>query len=94
MTRKRLSITLSDEIRAIAKKEDIEEKTLHRGVAAGRVVILKNREHAISPVAVGEGTNVKVNANIGMSPDLCDDDLEMEKGKTARKRQLDTELTP
>jgi phosphomethylpyrimidine synthase len=41
-------------------------------------------------VAVGEGTNVKVNANIGMSPDLCDDDLEMEKGKTAIRYGADT----
>jgi phosphomethylpyrimidine synthase len=71
------------EAQELSKKEGIDKERLERGVATGRIVVLKNKDHSIEPVAVGEGTRVKVNANIGMSPDYTDADKELEKAKTA-----------
>jgi phosphomethylpyrimidine synthase len=65
--------------------DGVEEDKLIKGVASGRIVILGNAHHEIEPLAVGEGTRVKVNANIGMSPDVANEDGEVEKAKTAIK---------
>jgi phosphomethylpyrimidine synthase len=75
--------TFTEEMEEVASKEGLERKELLKGITTGRIVILKNVNHQIKPVAVGEGTRVKVNANIGMSPDLADEDVEVEKAKTA-----------
>ncbi len=74
----------------ISRTEGIEQEELMRRTAAGRIVILKNANHNITPVAVGEGTRVKINANIGMSPDIADPAGELEKAETARKYGADT----
>ncbi len=52
-----------------ARREGIAPEALARSIAAGRAVLLKSKRHRIRPIAVGEGTAVKVNANIGTSPD-------------------------
>lgn len=57
---------------------------------AGRVVILKNKKRRITPVAVGEKMRVKVNANIGTSPDRIDIEMELEKLYTAIAAGADT----
>ncbi len=77
-------------MREIAKKEGISEEKLKRRVENGSVVILKNSERDIEPIAIGEGTRVKVNANIGTSPDLSDMNMELEKARTAVKYGTDT----
>ena len=66
-----------------AEKEGINPDILARKIASGRVVALKNTIHEIDPVLVGEGTRVKVNANIGMSPDLASMEGEIAKAETA-----------
>jgi phosphomethylpyrimidine synthase len=73
------------EVKKIAEKERIEPEKLSKGISSGQIVILKNVNRNIDPVVVGEGTNVKVNANIGMSPEIADENKEMEKAKTAIK---------
>jgi len=72
-----------------AEKEGLNTDILARKIASGRVVALKNTVHEIDPVLVGEGTRVKVNANIGMSPDLANIDGELIKAKTAIKSGAD-----
>ncbi len=74
---------------AMARSEGIDHEKLARGIASGRIVALKNAVHEIDPVIVGEGARVKVNANIGMSPDVADEDREVEKAKTAIKAGAD-----
>jgi phosphomethylpyrimidine synthase len=74
---------------ARARSEGIDHENLARGLASGRIVALKNAVHGIDPVIVGEGARVKVNANIGMSPDVADEDREVEKAKTAIKAGAD-----
>ncbi len=62
----------TEEMKYIARKENVDLEKLRRNVAAGRVVILKNVKHDVEPVAVGTGLRVKVNANIGTSMDIVD----------------------
>jgi len=67
-----------------AQSENVSPEKLRELVAAGRVVIPRNRKRReIRPVAVGEGLTIKVNANIGSSRDRADLSLEMEKMRVA-----------
>jgi len=67
-----------------AQSENVAPEKLRELVAAGRVVIPRNRKRReIRPVAVGEGLTIKVNANIGSSRDRADLSLEMEKMRVA-----------
>ncbi len=60
-------------LRLIARKENINIDVLKRNIARGLAVVLANKNHKnIKPIAVGKDLMVKVNANIGASPDdLC-----------------------
>jgi len=84
------------EIKKLARYEGISREALRRGIKAGRIVLLKNPGHEealggeFSPAAVGEGTKVKVNANIGTSPDILDIELEKEKARVAIEAGADT----
>jgi len=84
------------EIKKLARYEGISREALLRGIKAGRIVLLKNPMHEealggeFSPAAVGEGTKVKVNANIGTSPDILDIELEKEKARVAIEAGADT----
>ncbi|HDM22999.1 MAG: phosphomethylpyrimidine synthase ThiC [Methanomicrobia archaeon] len=78
------------DIEEIAKKEEIEEERLKRYIKEGKIVILKNINHDIEPVAVGKGVRVKVNANIGTSRSFIDLETEKEKARVAEKYGADT----
>ncbi len=67
----------------VALRERIDATLLERMVEQGKVVLLGSRRHGIAPVAVGKGTRVKVNANIGTSPDVGDLAQELAKLKVA-----------
>ncbi len=81
---------LTPEIEYISKKEGVDVEKLRRNVAAGRVVILKNIKHEVEPVGVGQGLRVKVNANLGTSMDIIDEEAEVRKAKIAKKYGADT----
>ncbi len=70
-------------MKRIAERERIPEDKLKRRVKNGSVVIVRNSERDIEPLAIGEGTRVKVNANIGTSTDTSDIDNELEKARVA-----------
>lgn len=71
---------ISDELAAVAKQEGVDAETLRRSMAAGRVSIPHNPLHEKAELrGVGEGLKVKVNANIGASPDH--EDMEQERLK-------------
>jgi len=80
----------TDEIWEVSRGEGVAAEKLLRGMAKGRIVMLRNSDHEIQPVAVGEGVRVKVNANIGMSPDIADEKSEMEKARVAVRYGADT----
>jgi len=89
--RERQVLTSGDSrLAAIARKERVAPAELKRNIAAGKVVVLRARGHAIEPMAVGKGLTVKVNANIGTSPDASDLKHELAKLGAAVAAGADT----
>lgn len=80
----------TEEMRAVAKDEGVSPEKVRRGIARGTLIILRNLQHDVHPLGIGEGTRTKINTNIGTSPDLCDLKLEMEKAEIAAKYGTDT----
>jgi phosphomethylpyrimidine synthase len=75
----------------VANSEGISPEILSSYVAEGKVVILAgNRHKGVTPKGVGKGLSVKVNANIGTSPERTDIKEELEKLKIARDYGVDT----
>ncbi|MGC8657823.1 MAG: phosphomethylpyrimidine synthase ThiC [Desulfomonilaceae bacterium] len=66
----------------IADDEGISPERLREKLDSGRAIIFKASPSGRA-VAVGEGLKVKVNANIGTSPDLVDETLEIKKLEAA-----------
>lgn len=77
--------SVTDEIRKVAEVEGVDLEKLRKRVAEGIVTIPSNPIHSPEPLGIGEGLSVKVNANIGTSPDHADMDEEIEKAKVALK---------
>lgn len=66
----------------IAKDEFMDKQKLIQSVINGYIVIpCNNRRTGFNPIAIGKDTRIKVNANIGTSPTMCDFDNEIEKVK-------------
>ncbi len=89
MSDARKGITTED-VKKAAKYEGIDPEIIRRGVAEGRIVIPHNPIHKFSRIlAIGEGTSVKINANIGTSKDFVNVDEEIQKAKIAEKYGAD-----
>jgi len=82
---------ITEEMKIVAKNEQVEAEFVRRGIASGRIIIPKsiNRELEI-PIGIGEGLFVKVNANVGSSKKNCNIEGELEKAKIAVKYGADT----
>ncbi len=74
----------------IAETEGIQKEKLEKKIKEGKVVVVKNSQHSIRPLAIGEGVKVKVNANVGTSPELSSLQEELEKAKIAEEYGADT----
>lgn len=73
---------MTPEMFAVAEKEGFTKQEIIEKVASGRVCILKNnRRENVIPTAVGEGTTVKINANIGTSLEKSTIEEELDKVK-------------
>lgn len=81
----------TEEMIRIARDEEVEIDNLCKNVAEGKVAILANNRHKdFTPKGVGKGLSVKVNANIGTSPERADIKFELEKLEMAKKAGADT----
>jgi phosphomethylpyrimidine synthase len=79
------------EMKRLADQENIEISFLQEGMASGRIVVLRNRNHrSAGPVGVGTGLRTKVNANVGTSTEQKDIAVEVEKAREAVKAGADT----
>jgi phosphomethylpyrimidine synthase len=75
---------ITREMKGIAKDEGVDVNALRENVAAGKTAILANNRHKnFTPKGVGKGLSVKVNANIGTSPERVDIKEEIKKLKMA-----------
>ncbi len=79
-----------DDLSRIAGKEKVSLEHLLEGIADGGIVVLKNKNHPVAPLAIGRGLFTKINANIGSSPDFFDIHVEMEKLRVAIEAGADT----
>ncbi len=71
-------------IHKIAKDEGIGVQELIQDILDGYVVVPRNnRRSGFDPIAIGRGTRIKINANIGTSPHRCSPDEEMKKTQVA-----------
>jgi phosphomethylpyrimidine synthase len=80
----------SDWAAQVAAREHVSPEVLKKGFAEGKIAVLRSKRHDIAPLAVGKGTTVKVNANIGTSPDTSDLANELAKLKAAVDAGADT----
>ncbi len=78
---------MTNMLQRTAKKEDVSVQYLKKGIKKGHIVLVKNRKHRITPIAIGHGLSTKVNANIGTSPDVANIRYELKKLEVAIKAQ-------
>jgi phosphomethylpyrimidine synthase len=77
-------------MKAVAHDEGIEAEALRDSIAAGRAIILANNRHKhFTPKGIGTGLAVKVNANIGTSPERVNVEEELEKLRVAEDAGAD-----
>lgn len=77
---------LTEQMRTVARKENIAVEELARRMAKGVVIIPANKNHPhLDPQGLGQGLRTKINVNLGISRDCCDLELEMEKVHLALK---------
>ncbi len=82
---------LTREMQYISQKENINIDILGKKIAEGSVVIPANKNHKnLKPVGIGGGLTVKVNANIGASPERLDLKEELKKLAAACEAGADT----
>lgn len=70
---------ITEELRQAARHEHIDEEIMRQEVASGKVVIVRNTQRNIAPMALGRGTRIKVNANIGSSTESSVAQQELDK---------------
>ena len=82
----------TDEMKHVAKDEDVTLDWLLPKIANGSIIIPSNnvRPQKIHNVGIGKGTKTKVNVNIGTSTLNVNLDEEIEKAKVAVKYHADT----
>src|SRR4030042_5495993 len=77
---------ITPEMEHVAKDEGISPELLRNEIAAGRVIICKNKHRVHGkPVGIGKHLTTKVNANIGSSEAHADLNVELEKLRVAIK---------
>jgi len=75
---------VTTEMEFVAREEGVAPAVVRDGLAAGTIVLPRNRTRPpFKFKAIGQGLRVKVNANIGTSPDRMDLDEEREKLRAA-----------
>ncbi|MDP2667789.1 MAG: phosphomethylpyrimidine synthase ThiC, partial [Nitrosopumilaceae archaeon] len=82
----------TDEMKLVAKDEDVTIEWLLPKIAHGSIIIPSNnvRPQKIHNVGIGKGMKTKVNVNIGTSTLKVNLEEEIEKAKVAVKYHADT----
>src|SRR5258708_24459382 len=84
---------MSDAMRFVAEREDLDPELIRAEVARGRMVIPANKVHLgkrLEPMCIGVASKCKINANIGNSAVVSKIDDELEKLHTAVHLGADT----
>ncbi|MBN1880070.1 phosphomethylpyrimidine synthase ThiC [bacterium] len=79
-----LQKVITREMELVALEEHVSIEEVRSKLAAGTACLPANNRHELrSPRIIGSGFTVKINANIGTSPDLNDEKMEIDKAKTS-----------
>lgn len=70
---------ITPEIKAAAEREGMDPEIMRQRVAEGTITIVRNTLRDIEPLVIGEGTSIKINANLGTSSSKASIQEEMEK---------------
>src|ERR1700730_8759060 len=84
---------ITEEMRIVAAREDLDAELIREEVARGRMVIPANKVHLqkrLEPMGIGIAAKCKINANIGNSAVTSKIDEELEKLHTAVHLGADT----
>jgi phosphomethylpyrimidine synthase len=84
---------VTDEMRYVAAREDLDQELIRAEVARGRLVLPANKVHLqkrLEPMGIGVAAACKINANIGNSAVTSKIDDELEKLHTAVHLGADT----
>ena len=75
---------VTPQIERVSRREHREVEWMMDKMAQGRIVIPANHNHtSLDPAGVGEGLNTKINVNLGVSGDMHDYEMEMQKVQLA-----------
>ena len=75
---------ISPQMKRVAQQEGMSQEVVQQYIAEGTIVIPANINHAnLAPCGIGKELSIKINANIGTSPDYGNLDSELEKLHTA-----------
>lgn len=75
---------VTEEMKVVAEKENIDVKELMSLMAKGQVIIPANKNHkCLSPNGIGSKLRTKINVNLGTSRDCVDLNMELEKVNNA-----------
>ncbi len=83
---------ITRQMKKAAEREDVDAEYIREKIEEGSMVIPYNKKHpSLEPIcAIGEGTSIKVNTNIGTSSEHFDLDDELKKLKAALEARTDT----
>ncbi|MEE8167716.1 MAG: phosphomethylpyrimidine synthase [Candidatus Hydrothermarchaeales archaeon] len=82
---------ITPEVLEVSSREGVPAERISRGVAEGRIVIPKNiLRDGVPAIGIGSGLRVKVNANVGTSPDFTGVKDEIKKAEAALECGADT----
>jgi phosphomethylpyrimidine synthase len=81
--------TITPEIKKASLREGMTPEKMRAAVADGTVALVRNKLRTIEPMALGAGTRIKVNANIGTSSSKSDIREELEKMRVAIRHGAD-----
>jgi len=82
---------ITPEMQKVAEQEQLDPSWIGEKIAEGQIIIPHNAQHKrLIPCGIGNGLQVKINANIGTSSDLANLDEELKKLKVATAAGADT----
>ena len=81
---------VTSEMKSVAEREPLTGEHIRDDIAEGKTVILKSSLHDCTPVGIGRGLKIKINANIGTSGYNNDPAMEMEKLAASVRYGADT----
>ena len=84
---------ISEEMKVVARKENVEEEKICHWIREGSVIIPANMNHKnLDPMGIGRHLTTKINANIGTSITTSGVEEEVEKIKYCMKFGADTAM--